>query len=81
MYYVNNICLKVYFLFIALNRMAAIFRTLSIISGAHQFHSVTFDKRLNNTSINVVPVVSVVVNSLSTKMFFYVYRLEEDGAF
>ena len=41
---------------------------LSIISGAHQFHSVTCDKRSNNISHNVVPVVSVVVKTLSTRL-------------
>ena len=41
-----------------------VIRTMSIISGAHQFHSVTCDKRLN-ISNEVVPVVPVVVNYFS----------------
>ena len=36
-------------------------------SGAHQFHSVSCDKRSNNISQDVVPVVSVVVKTLSTR--------------
>ena len=50
------------------NVVPVILFALSIISGAHQFHSVSCDKRSNNISHNVVPVVSVVVKTLSTRL-------------